>query len=129
MIKRDSSYSFPFEKLETWQDSKRLVISIYSITKEFPEFEKFNLTSQINRSAVSIASNLAEGSSRTSMKNQAYFSQLAYSSLMELACQIAIARELNFITEEKYNSLRNDIEILSKKLNALRHSQIRRATK
>jgi four helix bundle protein len=129
MLKKDSSYYFPFEKLQAWQDAKKLVIDIYAITKEFPGDEKFGLTSQINRAAVSVASNLAEGSSRMSMKDQAYFSQLAFSSLMELACQIAIAEELNFINAERYDSLRRNIEVLSKKLNALRHSQIKRAAK
>ena len=122
-------YSFPFEKLEAWQDAKKLVIDIYATTKIFPDAEKFGLINQINRAAVSIASNLAEGSSRMSMKDQAYFSQLAYSSLMELACQIAIAKELNLLNGERYDSLRRDIEVLSKKLNALRHSQIKRAAK
>jgi four helix bundle protein len=96
---------------------KKMVIDIYKTTKGFPDVEKFGLTNQINRAAVSVASNLAEGSSRTSMKDQAYFSQLAFSSLMELACQISIAQELNFIDGERYDSavmviwsFRNSIE-------------------
>ena len=125
----ETNYSFPFEKLEAWKDAKKLVIDIYKITKGFPEAEKFGLINQINRAAVSVASNLAEGSSRTSLRDQAYFTQLAYSSLMELACQVSIAQELNFINGEKYDSLRRDIEVLSKKMNALRNSQLRRASK
>jgi four helix bundle protein len=78
-----STYTFPFEKLEAWQDAKKLVIDIYATTKIFPDAEKFGLINQINRAAVSVASNLAEGSSRTSLKDQAYFSQLAYSSLSD----------------------------------------------
>jgi four helix bundle protein len=124
-----NDYSFPFEKLEAWKDAKTLVLDIYKTTKSFPETEKFGLTNQINRAAVSVASNLAEGSSRTSLKDQAHFSQLAYSSLMELACQISIAQELTFVDGETCSSLRRDIEVLSKKLNALRNSQLRRASK
>ena len=124
-----NTYTFPFEKLEAWQDAKKSVLDIYATTREFPQDEKFGLSSQINRVAVSVGLNLAEGSCRTSLKDQAYFSQLAYSSLMELACQIAIAGELTFLNKEKYDILRNDIEILSKKLNALRNSQIKRAAK
>lgn len=123
------NYSFPFEKLVVWHDARNLVIQIYSITKSFPETKKFGLTNQINRAAVSVASNLAEGSSRTSLKDQAHFSQVAYSSLMELACQISIAQELNFIDGERYDLLRRDIEVLSKKLNALRNSQLKRQLK
>ena len=69
-----NDYSFPFEKLEAWKDAKRLVIDMYKIAKSFPENEKFGLTNQITRAAVSVASNLAEGSSRTSLKDQAHFS-------------------------------------------------------
>ena len=61
MLKKDSSYYFPFEKLEAWQNAKKIVIDIYAITKKFPGVEKFGLTSQINRAAVSVASNLAGG--------------------------------------------------------------------
>jgi len=123
---KEQQFIFPFEKLEAWHDAKRLIKDIYKMTKCFPDTEKFGLTNQINRAAVSVASNLAEGSSRTSLKDQAHFSQMAYSSLMEPACQISIAEELGFLDNEAYPSLRNSIEILSKKINALRHSQIRR---
>jgi four helix bundle protein len=123
------TYSFPFEKLEVWKNAKEFVIEIYSVTKDFPVNEQYGLASQIKRAAVSIASNLAEGTSRSSLKDQAHFSQLAFSSLMEVACQSIIARDLGFISEEKYQFLRQGIELLSKQLNALRSSQIKRANK
>lgn len=83
----------------------------------------------MKRAAVSIASNLAEGGSRTSLKDQAHFSQLAFSSLMEVACQADIAQSLSFIDGENYRLLRQEIEMLSKKLSALRNSQIRRSSR
>ncbi len=82
----------------------------------------------MKRAAVSVASNLAEGGSRTSLKDQAHFSQLAFSSLMEVACQADIALSLSFIDEAKHQVLRQEIEMLSKKLGALRNSQIRRSS-
>jgi len=88
----------------------------------------YGLTSQINRAAISVASNLAEGSSRTSQKDQAHFSQLAYSSLMEVACQLSIVQELGFVDNEKYAEIRREIEGLSRKINALHRSQKKRAT-
>jgi len=119
---------FSFEKLEAWQDAKNLVKDIYVIAKDFPVAEHYGLASQLKRAAVSVASNLAEGGSRTSLKDQAHFSQLAYSSLMEVACQAIIALDLGFIDEERYLLLRQSIEILSRKINALRTSQVKRCS-
>lgn len=117
-------YVFTFEKLETWQLSKRFVIQIYKITDQFPNNEKYGLVSQINRAAVSIASNLAEGTSRSSSKDQAHFSQIAYSSLMEVICQLNIAFELNYIESEEYMKMRKFAEEISNKINALRNYQL-----
>ena len=120
-------YLFPFEKLEVWQLAKELVLAIYNITKRFPANEQYGLISQINRAVISVASNLAEGSSRISQKDQAHFSQLAYASLMEVACQLSIAKDLGFINEEDHKKLRQGIVVLSSKINALRRSQKKRA--
>ena len=116
-------YLFPFEKLKVWQLAKKLVLAIYNISKRFPANEQYGLISQINRAVISVASNLAEGSSRISQKDQAHFSHLAYGSLMEVTCQLNIARDLGFLGKEEYNKLRQRIMILSSKINALRRSQ------
>lgn len=118
------TYTFSFEKLNVWIDSKELVKSIYLITREFPSEEKFGLTNQLRRASISIASNLAEGTSRNSNKDQAHFSTMAFSSLMEVLNQVIIAKELEFIKEHDYNTIRTDIEKISNKLNALRKSQL-----
>jgi four helix bundle protein len=78
---------------------------------------------------ISIASNLAEGSSRISKKDQAYFSQFAYSSLMEVVCQLNIGMDLDFLKKEEYEVLRQKILILSNKINALHRSQRERSVK
>lgn len=65
---------FPFEKLEVWQDARKLVAGIYQCSRSFPKEERFGLTSQMTRAAVSVANNLAEGSGRSSLKDQAHFS-------------------------------------------------------
>lgn len=120
------NFKFSFERLDVWQLAKDFVLIIYKITKQFPQEEKFGLGSQINRASVSVASNIAEGSSRTSKKDQAHFTQIAYGSLMEVACQIIIAHELGYITKEDYENLRDRIEVISNKLNALRKYQLGR---
>lgn len=117
-------YKFSFEKLNVWIDSKELIKLIYTITKDFPHEEKFGLTNQLRRASVSIASNLAEGTSRNTNKDKAHFTTLSFSSLMEILNQIIIARELNFIEENNYQILRTEIEKISNKLNALRKAQL-----
>ena len=117
-------HKYPFEKLEVWHLSKDLTKEIYSLTKKFPPDEKFGLISQMNRAAISVASTIAEGSARISKKDQGHFSQIAYSSLMELSCQLIISFELGYLMSGDYDKLRNSIEKISNKLNALRQYQV-----
>jgi four helix bundle protein len=91
---------YSFEKLNTWIEARKLVKSIYAITEKFPAEEKFGLMLQIRRASISVVSNIAEGSARISPKDQAHFSQIAYSSLMEVLNQLIIANDLNFISNE-----------------------------
>ena len=119
-----SEHRFPFEKLQVWHLTKDFAKQVYYLTRDFPASERYGLTSQINRAAVSVMSNLAEGSARTSRKDQAHFSQMSYSSLMEVACQLQLAQELEFFGIDRYNELRMTILELAAKINALRRSQI-----
>ncbi|UKM64425.1 four helix bundle protein [Flavobacteriaceae bacterium GSB9] len=118
------AYKFSFEKLNVWIDSKEFIKQIYLITKTFPDEEKFGLINQLRRASVSIASNLAEGTSRNTNKDKAHFTTLAFSSLMEVLNQIIISKDLGFIKESVYQELRSEIEKISNKLNALRKSQL-----
>lgn len=118
------AYTFSFEKLHVWLDSKELVSEIYLITRNYPEEEKFGLTNQLRRASISIASNLAEGTSRNTNKDKAHFSTLSFSSLMEVLNQLIISKELNYISDSDYQNLRAHIEKTSNKLNALRKSQL-----
>ncbi len=122
------SYKFSFEKLEVWQLSKDFVKEIYKITESFPKSEKYGLISQITRASVSVASNLAEGTSRASYKDQAHFSQLAYSSLMEVMCQLIISKELKMINNDNYKGLRIKSEEIANKINSLRNYQLNQYT-
>lgn len=123
-MKNKASYQFSFEKLDVWKLSVELVKEIYKITKRFPDEEKFGLISQLRRAAISISSNLAEGSSRTTNKDKAHFTKVSFGSLMELLCQLIISSELGFIDETELSKLRNRIEEISNKLNALRNYQL-----
>ena len=119
-------YIFSFEKLEVWQLARHFVGAIYHETATFPDHERFGMTSQIRRAAISIISNIAEGNSRQTGKEKARFFEIAYSSINEVLSQIIIAHDLGYISEENYNSLRKSIEELSNKLNALYKAQMKR---
>jgi four helix bundle protein len=73
-----------------------------------------------------VSSNLAEGSSRTSPKDQAHFYQISYSSMMELLSQLIVSYDLKYITESSYSALRQDIEGITYKLNSLRSTALKR---
>lgn len=115
---------YGFEKLEVWQESRKLVKEVYLMTKMLPDSEKYGITSQVQRSAVSVSSNIAEGSSRVSSKDQAHFYQTAYASLMELLCQLTLCVDIGYLAETEYDSLRNTIDKVAFKLNALRKSAL-----
>ena len=117
-------FTYSFEKLEVWIESKKLTKNIYLITKSFPSEEKFDLTSQLRRASVSVCSNIAEGSARKTNKDKAHFTIMAFSSAVEVLNQIIIAHELGFIDLAEYKNLRNQIESITNKLNALRNYQI-----
>jgi len=84
-----------------------LVKEIYRVTESFPNSEKYGLSNQIQRAAVSVVSNIAEGVSRFSLKEQLRFIEIAYGSLTEVYCQLMIAMDLNYINKEKLELLKN----------------------
>lgn len=120
---------YSFEKLAVWQDSRVMIKKLYLLTNSFPENEKFGLVNQMRRAAISIASNLAEGSSRTSTKDQAHFYQIVYSSAMELLNQLIISYDLQIIKESQYTDIRTDIESITYKINALRKAILNKVEK
>lgn len=100
---------YSFENLEVWKKAKDFTVFIYQVTSEFPGTEKFGLISQLRRAAVSVSSNLAEGSSRTTGKDQGRFYSIAYSSAVEILNQLIISKELDFLTKGDYKELRSEI--------------------
>jgi four helix bundle protein len=118
-------YIYGFEKLTVWQKALDFVDLIYQETQNFPDEEKYGLTNQIRRSSISIPSNIAEGTSRHSYKDQAHFSQLAFSSLTETVNHLFIAHRLKYINKELLDSLKIRILEISNLLNALRNSQLK----
>jgi len=120
---------YGFEKLDVWSKSVEQSEEIYILTKNFPSDEKFGIISQLRRASISVSSNVAEGSSRSSYKEQARFSEIAYGSLIEVLNQIILSFRLNFINESSYLKLRVLIEEISNKLNGLRKYQLGKANR
>jgi four helix bundle protein len=118
-------YTYAFEKLEVWQDARELVKSIYQLTTNFPRSELYGLVSQMRRAAISVVSNIAEGTGRGSLKDQARFYQIAFSSLIEVLNQLIISQDLKYIDETMQLNMRTQIEKVSNKLNALWQSRFR----
>lgn len=108
-----------YKDLLVWQKAITVVKETYLLTKTLPEDEKFGLTSQMRRSSVSIASNIAEGWGRNSTKSYIQFLRIARGSLMELETQLIICKELSYPSNENYNTINNLIVEESKMLNAL----------
>ena len=111
---------FNFEKLEAWQKAIDFADSVYRITKVFPSDERFGLTNQMRRAAVSISSNLAEGSSRNSHTDYARFVEIATGSLFEVISQSFISNRQKFLNDADFHTLYADAEELSRMLSGLR---------
>lgn len=120
-------YLYAFERLDVWQVSRTFVKDIYILLRTFPDFEAYNITSQIRRAAVSVSLNIAEGSTRNSLKEQSRFTEIAYGSLLEVYCSLLLAKDLNYIREDDFRNVSDKVKELSNKLNALKNSQARRS--
>ena len=119
-------YQFSFEKLDVWQMARKLAGEVYKKTQTFPTEEKYLLTSQIRRAAVSVSANIAEGTTRQTARDQAHFTTIAFSSLMELFNHLIIASDLGYMKEEELAEYRKTIQPLSFKLSNLKASQVKR---
>ena len=108
-----------FRKYDAWQNALQVVETIYRLTKCFPEDEKYGLTNQVRRAAVSIASNIAEGASRESEVDFARILEISLGSAFEVETQILIANQLGYVTAENYEPLLNQLTILQKQINSL----------
>jgi len=113
---------FNFEKLEVWRKAIEFADQVYALTRSFPENERFGLTNQMRRAAVSISSNIAEGSSRASKSDFARFIQIAGGSIFEVVSQATIARRQKFLSEEAFQQLYAAAEEQSKMLSGLKKS-------
>ena len=113
---------FRFEKLEVWQDARKIKPSIFRLTRKFPREELFAMTSQIRRASTSISSNIAEGSGRNSDKDFAHFLKQAYGPLMEVASTFYPAFDEGYVKEGDLEPLFDELEKLARRTVALNRS-------
>jgi four helix bundle protein len=122
MIERKNDTMFNYEKLEVWHEAIDFADLVYSVTRSFPAEERFGLTSQMRRAAVSISSNIAEGSSRSSRSNFARFVEIATGSVFEFVSQATLSKRQGYLDESKYALLYAGAEKQSRMLSGLRRS-------
>ncbi|MGI9550331.1 MAG: four helix bundle protein [Aurantibacter sp.] len=109
-----------FRELDVWKNGMYLVRNIYGLLEDFPNTEKFGLTSQLSRCAVSIPSNIAEGCSRESQREFTRFLQIALGSSFELETQLIISKELEFISETDFQDVFDKLNTLQKQIYSLK---------
>lgn len=109
----------PHENLEVWKKSIEAALSVYKVTEGFPKEEKFGLTSQLRRAAVSIAANIAEGAARTSKKEFCHFLSNAQGSASEVETELLIAHRLGYVPMGKYEPLRGSIDEIGRMITGL----------
>ena len=117
---------FAYRKLDVYTNSKKYVSDIYRMLQKFPNEERFAMCSQLRRAAVSITSNIAEGMGRFSDKEKLHFIEIAFGSLYETMSQIELAFDFNYITQDDFNNMEEQVVVISKMLSGLRNSIISR---
>jgi four helix bundle protein len=121
--------SYQFEKLTAWQKAKELVVAVYQIANRFPQYEQYALSSQIRRAAISVPSNIAEGTGRVSVKEKIHFLEISYGSLLETYCQLQIAVELNYISLDDLEAIKPLFFETSRLISGLRNSYASKSQK
>jgi len=91
---------YSYKNLDAYKESKSLVLLVYRLLRQFPKEEQYALCDQLRRAVISVPSNIAEGSGRFSSKEQVHFLEIAYGSLQEVECQLDIAHDLEYISDD-----------------------------
>ena len=116
---RKETYLKDFRELQVWQKSHNLTLEIYRCTQNFPENERFGLTSQIRRSATSVAANIAEGCGRGSDSDFRRFLLIAMGSASESEYHLILAKDLNYLGKEHFHSLIEQVQEVKRMLASL----------
>lgn len=121
MFMTDQLKKYGFEKLEVYQDARTYVKQLYIPTNKFPDREKFDIVSQLQRAGISVVSNIVKGTSRTSYKEKERFIEIAYGTY----CQLQIVCDLNYIQPSDLDTIQLQIDKIVNKSSALKRSYSR----
>jgi four helix bundle protein len=117
----------PHEKLDVWNKAVDFVVTVYKVSESFPKEEKFGLTSQIRRAAVSIPANIAEGAARQSSKEFAHFLSNAQGSASELETELLIAHRLGYLDKDIHIEMRATLDSIGRMIVGLSEHLKRKA--
>jgi four helix bundle protein len=117
---------FSYKKLQVYAKIQKWVLMVYDLLKKFPKEEKYALCDQLRRSAISVCSNVAEGSSRSSKKEFAHYVEISYGSLMEAQSQLELSQMLGYISNDDLKVTEVQTEEIAKMLSGLRFSLVGR---
>ena len=120
--------TFSYRKLDAYQKAKEFVIYVYALLKQFPKEEQYALCDQLRRAAISIPSNIAEGMGRMSVKEQIHFIEIAFGSLNETMCQLELAYELNYISQDDLLASEDFTKEITRMLSRLRRIRLDKLT-
>lgn len=107
-----------FHQVKVWAKAHQLVLNVYRATQRFPSEERFGLTVQLRRAAVSVPSNIAEGCGRSGARELAHFMNIAAGSISEVEYQLILARDLGYVPEDSYNQLNEQVNEVKRMLNS-----------
>lgn len=122
----NNSEIFNYKTLVAYQRAKVMVKEVYSLLKKFPREEQYAMCDQLRRASVSVTSNIAEGTSRTTLPDKIHFLEIAYGSLMEVHSQMDVACDLGYITHGDLSNLEETIVGVVKPMSGLRASYLRK---
>ena len=114
---------YNYQNLDVYKEAKSLVLMVYTLLKKFPKEEQYALCDQLRRAVISVPSNIAEGMGRCSVKEQVHFLEIAYGSLMEVECQIDIAKELTYISQIEQEQINLQVRRVAAMLSGLRNKR------
>jgi four helix bundle protein len=120
-----NTYNHSFRHLIVWKESRELTLLIYRITKQFPDNERYGMTSQLRRASSSVVANIAEGNERSSKKDALRFFEIAKGSLIEVDCFIDLASKLQYLSNEDKIDCINQINKTAYLLMRFKNSQIK----
>lgn len=113
-----------YKQLDVYKEAKALVVIVYTLLKKFPREEQYALCDQLRRAVISVPSNIAEGSGRSSSKEQVHFLEIAYGSLRQVDCQLDIAHDLSYIDDMDLDKAVSQIRKVAAMVSGLRNHHL-----